>query len=73
MLIPLASLLTEPLEVAGVVLAAAGLGGGWAGMMELLYGGDGASIGEALAKGTAVGFIFGMILGFAAAVYLVVD
>ena len=49
----------------GVVLAAAGLGGGWAGMMELLYGGDGASIGEALAKGTAVGFIFGMILGFA--------
>jgi hypothetical protein len=68
---PLASVFTEPLEVAGIVLATSGLWGGAAGAWSWLNGGTGPDIADAAASGAAVGFIVGLYLGLAAALYLV--
>lgn len=65
-----ASFLTEPLEVGGLVLTAAGFGVGFASLWALLGGSNGSEIADAAAKGGAIGFLIGIYLGAAAAVYL---
>ncbi len=67
-----ASALTAPLEVVGVVLAFAGVLAGAAGAAELFLGRGGGEIGDAAAKGGAAGFLIGLVAGAAAALYLLV-
>jgi hypothetical protein len=65
----LASALDEPLDVVGVVLAFAAIGGGLASAIVLLLGGTGSAIADAAARGAAVGFILGVVAGMIAALY----
>jgi hypothetical protein len=67
---PLASALTGPLEVVGVVISVSALVGGAAGAWSLLGGGSGDDITDAAVRGAAVGFIAGIYLGVLAAMYL---
>lgn len=67
------SALDEPLDVVSVVLAVAGLHGGFAAAAALLRGESAEQISSAATKGAAARFILGLAVGFAAAVYLALD
>jgi uncharacterized membrane protein YfcA len=68
---PLASVLTEPLEVVGVISAFSFCFAGFAGAAEYLRGKSGHDIADAAATGAAAGFIVGLFAGAGAALYLV--
>jgi hypothetical protein len=67
---PFASVVTEPLEVVGTVLAVAGLFGGFLGAAELLRGGGAQQIANEAARGSAVGFLIGIPVAIAVAVII---
>jgi hypothetical protein len=68
-----ASIFTQPLEVAGIVLTASGFGAGFSAVWELLGGGNAKKISDAATVGAAIGFLVGLYLGVIATVYLVVN
>jgi hypothetical protein len=72
-LAPVASVLTEPLEVVGVVSAFSFCFAGFASAVEYLRGKSGDDIAGAAATGAAAGFIVGLFAGAGAALYLVLS
>ena len=65
----IASVLTAPLEVAGVVAVSVMMGSGIAGSIALLSGEE-EQIGPASGKGAIIGFIFGLPLALGLGLYL---
>lgn len=66
----LSSVLSEPLEVAAVILSVSGFHAGLAGALELLRGGDGDEIQAHAATAGATGFIVGVPMSLWAGLYI---